>query len=183
MKDLKNISKFLSLVLRHQPELIGISMEPDGWVSVRELIEKSNKHRQSLDMATLEEVVTTSDKQRFAFNEDKTKIRANQGHSVNVDLQFKTVEPGEFLYHGTVDKFIESISESGLQKMSRTHVHLSRDLETATKVGSRRGKPVILIIRAAEMHRDGYKFYLSENEVWLTEHVPAKYIDFGKDEN
>ena len=178
MKDLKHTSKFLSLVLRHDPALIGIAMDSEGWVSVSELIEKSNAHQKHLTEALLIEIVETNDKQRFAFNEDKTKIRANQGHSVAVDLQFNAVQPLEFLYHGTVDKFIDSIKAAGLQKMSRTHVHLSKDLETATKVAARRGKPLILTIRAAQMYQDGYNFYLSENEVWLTDSVPVKYIDF-----
>ena len=178
MKDLKHISKFLSLVLRHNPDLIGISMDPEGWVSVEELIEKSNKHGNPLNAQLLEDVVVTNDKKRFAYNDDKTRIRASQGHSVEVDLQYEAIEPLEFLFHGTVDKFIESIKTSGLQKMSRTHVHMSKDRDTAIKVGSRRGKPLILVIRAAEMHRDGYKFYLSENEVWLTDQVPVKYIEF-----
>ena len=178
MKDLKHTSKFLSLVLRHDPALIGIAMDSEGWVSVSELIEKSKAQQKHLTEELLNEIVETNDKKRFAFNEDKTKIRANQGHSVAVDLQFNAVEPLEFLYHGTEEKFLDSIKATGLQKMSRTHVHLSKDIETATKVAARRGKPIILIIRAAQMYQDGYNFYLSENEVWLTDAVPVKYIDF-----
>ena len=178
MKDLKQTSKFLSLVLRHNPGLIGIEMDGEGWVAVDELISKSVAHEHHLTEQILEEVVRTSDKKRFSYNEDRTKIRANQGHSVEIDLQLDPGEPLEFLYHGTVDKFLGSIKAGGLQKMERTHVHLSKDVETATTVASRRGKPVILIVRAAEMHRDGYKFYLSENKVWLTDEVPAKYINF-----
>jgi putative RNA 2'-phosphotransferase len=178
MKDLKQTSKFLSLVLRHNPGLIGIEMDAEGWVAVDELISKSVAHKHHLTEQILEEVVRTSDKKRFSYNEDKTRIRANQGHSVEIDLQLDPREPLEFLYHGTVDKFLESIMAGGLQKMERTHVHLSKDVETAATVASRRGKPVILMVRAAEMHRDGYKFYLSENKVWLTDEVPAKYINF-----
>jgi putative RNA 2'-phosphotransferase len=178
MKDLKHISKFLSLVLRHNPALIGLSMDAEGWVSIDELIEKSTRHGEHLTIALLDEVVTTSDKKRFAYDEDKTRIRANQGHSVDVDLKFEFKEPLEFLYHGTIDKFLDSIKATGLQKMERTHVHLSKDTNTAAAVGSRRGKAVILTIRAAEMHQDGFKFYLSANGVWLTNEVPAKYIDF-----
>lgn len=178
MKDLKHISKFLSLVLRHKPEEIGLEMEENGWVNVDELIAKCNNKNTSLNFDTLEEVVITNDKQRFAFNDDYTKIRANQGHTVNVDLQFEPTEPLEFLYHGTVEKFIEGIKTTGLQKMQRLHVHLSKDLETAVKVGSRRGKPLILKIKAAEMHKDGHPFYLSKNGVWLCDNVPAKYIQF-----
>ncbi|MCW3124678.1 MAG: 2-phosphotransferase [Bacteroidetes bacterium] len=182
MKELKHTSKFLSLVLRHQPTLIGLAMDSEGWVDVSELITKMNDNGHTIDVQKLETIIMTSDKQRFAYNDDKTKIRANQGHSVNVDLQFEAVTPDELLYHGTVSEFIESIRAGGLKKMSRTHVHLSRDRATAMTVGGRRGKPVILIVRAGEMHKDGYKFYLSENQVWLTEEVPARYIEFQSDE-
>lgn len=178
MKDLKHISKFLSLVLRHKPEEIGINMDANGWVNVDELIEKCNAREQKLDFETLEEVVITNDKQRFAFNDEYTMIRANQGHTVNVDLQFEPKKPLEYLYHGTVAKFIDEIKANGLKKMQRLHVHLSKDLDTAVKVGSRRGKPIILKIQAAKMHNDGLPFYLSQNGVWLCDEVPAKYIEF-----
>lgn len=177
MKTLKEISKFLSLVLRHKPELIGLTMDSNGWVDVDELMEKSRLKGRGFDFETLEEVVFTNDKQRFTFNEDYTKIRANQGHSVPVDLQFEPTEPTGYLFHGTVEKFLEGIREEGLQKRSRLHVHLSKDLETAVKVGSRRGKPVILKIDAVSMFRDGYPFYLSKNGVWLCDEVPARYIE------
>jgi putative RNA 2'-phosphotransferase len=180
MKNLTNISKFLSLVLRHKPEEIGIQMDDNGWVSVDELIEKCNKHAMPLDFELLEEIVIDSDKQRFTFNDDYTKIRANQGHTVNVDLELEPKEPLEFLYHGTVQKFIEAIKKDGLQKMQRLHVHLSKDTDTAIKVGSRRGKPVILKIHALKMHKDGYTFYLSKNGVWLCNEVPTTYIEFEK---
>lgn len=178
MKELKHISKFLSLVLRHKPEEIGISMDSEGWVDVDELIEKCNRKKQSLDFEILEEVVITNDKQRFSFNDDYTRIRANQGHTIAVDLQFEPVKPLDVLYHGTVAKFIDDIKVNGLKKMQRLHVHLSKDLETATRVGSRRGKAIILKVRASEMHQDGYPFYLSANGVWLCDAVPAKYIEF-----
>jgi putative RNA 2'-phosphotransferase len=178
MKTLKDISKFLSLVLRHKPETIGVNMDTNGWVVVDELIEKCGKKGMTFDFETLEEVVLTNDKQRFAFSDDYVRIRANQGHSVNVDLQFEPSEPGGYLFHGTVEKFLESIRAEGLQKRSRLHVHLSKDLETATKVGSRRGKPVILKIDADQMVKDGYAFYRSQNGVWLCDEVPAKYIQF-----
>lgn len=178
MEDLKRISKFLSLVLRHKPEEIGLSMDSNGWVDVDELIEKCNRKQLKLNFETLEEVVITNDKQRFTFNDDYTKIRANQGHTVQVDLQFEPTKPFGFLYHGTVEKFLENIKQSGLQKMQRLHVHLSKDLETAVKVGSRRGKPVILKIDAPQMHEDGYAFYVSQNGVWLCDEVPVEYIEF-----
>ncbi len=178
MKDLKNISKLLSLVLRHKPEEIGVTMDANGWVSVDELIEKCNINKVSLDFDTLEEIVITSDKQRFAFNDEYTKIRANQGHTVNVDLEFTATKPIEFLYHGTVVKYMDGIKLNGLQKMQRLHVHLSKDLETAIKVGSRRGKPIILKIHALKMYEKGYEFYLSKNGVWLCDHVPTEFIEF-----
>ncbi len=175
-KQLKHISKLLSLVLRHQPEHIGLTLNENGWANVEELIQKVNEKRVVLDFSTLQVVVETNDKRRFAFNEDKTLIRANQGHSIEVELNLKNQRPPEFLYHGTVQKFLAAIKKEGLQKMSRQHVHLSKDKETAMKVGSRRGSPVILIIRANEMSKEGYTFYLSDNDVWLTDEVPVRYI-------
>jgi len=178
-KDKKRISKFLSLVLRHQPELIDLSLNENGWAEVNELMEKSKRKQIVFSFSQLEEIVKTNDKQRFAFNSDKSKIRANQGHSVKtVDLQLEAVKPPEFLYHGTVTKFIDAIKTTGLQKQSRQHVHLSADRATATTVGSRRGTPVILNIRALEMYNNGYTFYRSENKVWLTDHVPVAFIEF-----
>ncbi len=178
MKDLKHISKFLSLVLRHKPEEIGIAMDANGWVNVDELIEKCRQKSTVFDFDTLEELVITNDKQRFTFSDDYVRIRANQGHTVNVDLEFEPTEPTGFLYHGTVEKFVDNIRLNGLQKMQRLHVHLSKDLETAVKVGSRRGKPIVLKINAPKMHTDGHIFYLSKNGVWLCEGVPTQYIEF-----
>ncbi len=178
MKNLTRVSKFLSLVLRHKPQEIGILLDANGWANIDELIEKSRSKGIYLTFDTIEEVVLTNDKQRFALSDDCCRIRANQGHSVSVDLQLLKTEPPAFLYHGTVDKFIDSIKKSGLQKMSRQHVHLSKDHETAHKVGSRRGAPVILKINAGQMHNDGYAFYCSENGVWLCHDVPVKYIEF-----
>ncbi|MRX39454.1 RNA 2'-phosphotransferase [Flavobacterium sp. LC2016-23] len=180
-KTAKSVSKFLSLVLRHSPETIGLKLDENGWADVAELIEKCSKNGNSLNPLTtelLDYVVENNDKKRFAFNEDKTKIRASQGHSISVELNLTEVEPSEFLFHGTVVKFIESIKKDGLQKMSRQHVHLSKDRETATKVGSRRGVPQILTIKSGEMFKDGFRFYLSENNVWLTDEVPVRYIEF-----
>lgn len=130
-------------------------------------------------MEELEHVVATNNKKRFSFNDDKTKIRANQGHSLkNINLEFENTTPPDFLYHGTVAKFMDAIHATGLQKMSRQHVHLSKDIDTAIKVGSRRGKPIILSVRAGEMHKNGYEFYCSANGVWLTDVVPVEFIDF-----
>lgn len=172
----KRIGKFLSLVLRHEPQKIGIELDPNGWVNVQELIEKCGKHRVSFTMNELEEIVATNDKKRYSFNEDKTKIRANQGHSVDIDLALSPVEPPEYLYHGTADRFCASIMENGIKKASRQHVHLSKDKETAHKVGSRHGRPVILTILSGQMYRDGIEFFVSDNGVWLTDFVEPKYI-------
>ncbi|WP_298509637.1 RNA 2'-phosphotransferase [uncultured Kordia sp.] len=177
-KRIKNISKFLSYVLRHNPDKLGITLDENGWTSVAILLEKINVGEYSLSMETLEEVVATNNKKRFAFNEDKTMIRANQGHSVNIDLALQPKEPPSYLYHGTVEKFIESIQEKGLIKGTRQHVHLSADKETAINVGSRRGKPIILTVRSGEMHAQNHTFYQSENGVWLTEAVSPEFIEF-----
>ncbi|SEP13060.1 putative RNA 2'-phosphotransferase [Flavobacterium sp. CF108] len=174
----KTVSKFLSLVLRHSPEKIGLKLDENGWADVEELILKCSQKGNRLDKVLLDYVVENNDKKRFAYNEDETKIRASQGHSISVELNLAETEPSEYLYHGTVGKFMENIQKEGLKKMSRQYVHLSKDKETAIKVGSRRGVPQILTVRSGEMHRDGFKFYLSENNVWLTDEVPAKYIEF-----
>jgi putative RNA 2'-phosphotransferase len=177
MKD-KDISKLLSLVLRHQPEALGIELDPNGWTDVDILLAKLDQSFPGIDFEKLETVVHTNDKQRFAFSADLAKIRANQGHSVQVDVELKMAIPPEFLYHGTVDKFLETIRAEGLKKVSRLHVHLSKDRETAIKVGSRRGKPVILRIKAELMTDAGHAFYLSENGVWLCDGVPVAFIEF-----
>jgi putative RNA 2'-phosphotransferase len=172
------ISKFLSFVLRHSPETIGLQLDENGWADVEELIRKSAEKDMAFSNQELEEVVTTNDKQRFSYSEDKRGIRASQGHSIDVELQLEASVPPEMLYHGTVDKFLQNIMNEGLRKMDRHHVHLSQDIETAEKVGSRRGVAVILVVRSGEMGRNGFKFYFSANGVWLTDQVPAKYIDF-----
>lgn len=172
----KKISKFLSLILRHQPETIHLKLDENGWADVSELIAKSVKNRMHFTLEELDEVVETNNKKRFAFNEDKTKIRANQGHSIDIDLALIPQQPPEFLYHGTAEVNIASILEKGIEKRNRQHVHLSSDKETATKVGMRHGKPVILTIRTGEMFKDRIQFYLSDNGVWLTDYVDVKYI-------
>ncbi|MBE7549825.1 MAG: RNA 2'-phosphotransferase [Anaerolineales bacterium] len=170
------ISKFLSLVLRHKPETIGLTLDPAGWVSVVELLRACEKHDFPLSREELEAGVATNDKQRFSLSEDGQRIRANQGHSVEVELGYQPAEPPEFLYHGTVERFVPSIRAKGLLKGQRHHVHLSPDITTAAKVGSRRGKPVILTVSSGRMYRAGYRFYQSANGVWLTDRVPTTYI-------
>lgn len=181
-KDTVEISKFLSLILRHQPEVIDLHLDENGWADVNELITKFNiaRHAQNkptIDQAKLDEVVRTNDKKRFAYSADGWKIRASQGHSVEVDLKLVPKTPPQYLYHGTVDKNLHSISVGGLKKMNRNHVHLSSDLATATKVAQRYGKPKILRVKASEMVQDGLDFFCSDNGVWLTDSVPAKYIE------
>jgi len=175
-KQLKHISKFMSLVLRHKPEEIGLQLDENGWVNVEELIEKINAKGIKVNKETIDEVVATNDKKRFAFNDDKTMIRASQGHSIEVELDLPATVPPDILYHGTATHFLESILKDGLQKQNRQHVHLSATMETAKSVGSRHGKPVILIINAKSMQHAGFKFYLSVNGVWLTNVVPIQYI-------
>ena len=170
-------SKFLSLVLRHEPAKIGITLDDAGWTDVGALLAACAAHGVTITRGELEQIVATSDKQRFALSPDGARIRANQGHSVPVELGLLPAEPPARLYHGTVDKFMDSIRATGLAKGERHHVHLSAELATATKVGSRRGLPVILTIRAGEMAAAGHLFYRSENGVWLTDHVPPEYID------
>ncbi len=177
-KQTRRISKFLSLVLRHQPQLLDLTLDLEGWVEVKLLLERMQREGKGITKEQLEEVVATNDKKRFAFNEDHTKIRASQGHSIAVTLAYESKEPPTYLYHGTPISNISSIQKLGLQKRKRHHVHLSNDIETATKVGARRGKPVVLTIQAQEMQEDGYVFYLSDNGVWLTDAVAPKYIAF-----
>lgn len=172
------LGKFLSLILRHSPETIGIKLDENGWADVSELLHGINCLGRKINMNILEEIVANNNKKRYSFNFDKTKIRANQGHSIPVDVELKAVNPPSILYHGTADRFYEDIRKNGLQRQSRNHVHLSSDEETAIIVGRRHGRPAVLSIDAEAMHDAGYIFYLSENGVWLTDHVPANYIKF-----
>lgn len=171
-------SKFLSLVLRHEPARIGITLDGAGWTDVDALLATSAAHGVAITRDELLQIVATSDKQRFALSADGARIRANQGHSVDVELELAPAAPPAVLYHGTVDRFLESIRAQGLIKGERHHVHLSADLATAQKVGGRRGKPVVLVVRAADMVAAGHTFYVSQNGVWLTDAVPATFVDF-----
>jgi putative RNA 2'-phosphotransferase len=174
----KNISKLLSLVLRHKPETLGISLSPQGWTNIDELILAINNNGTVLDRKLLDEIVADNDKQRFTYSADKFFIRANQGHSIAVDWALKTKIPPQILFHGTATRFIKTIKRQGFIKMQRQHVHLSATKESAIKVGQRHGKPQLLCINTKKMIADGYHFYLSKNSVWLVEKVPAQYIAF-----
>lgn len=175
-KRVIKLSKFLSLVLRHQPDAIGIEMDENGWTDVKPLLDKMCAKGKTIDFKTLEVVVDTNNKKRFSFNENKTKIRANQGHSIDVDLGFTAKHPPEILYHGTASKYLSNIYKEGLQKQKRHHVHLSKDLQTAHSVGKRHGALVVFEVNAKEMSEKGYTFYESENGVWLTDSVPVQFL-------
>ncbi|MCR4655194.1 MAG: RNA 2'-phosphotransferase [Lachnospiraceae bacterium] len=173
--NLKSTSKYISLILRHKPEAAGITLDEHGWADVEELIAGVNKtHKLTMDI--LKEIVDTDEKQRYSFNEDKTLIRANQGHSIPVDVELKATKPPQILYHGTGQKSVESIDRQGLLPRSRLYVHLSGDIETAIKVGRRHGKPVVYEVLSGDMENDGYIYYRSVNGVWLTKTVPVKYL-------
>lgn len=173
----KRLSKFLSLILRHQPEKLDITLDANGWGSVSEIIQKMNDRGMNVDLDQVVAVVENNDKQRFSLSHDHQRIRANQGHSIKVDLELTPQEPPEILFHGTATKNLASIRANGLSPGNRQHVHLSWDEETAVKVGQRHGKPVVLKIRAGDMHREGHVFFLSENKVWLTGLVPPGYLE------
>lgn len=168
-------SRFLSLVLRHKPEAAGVTLDEHGWADVEALLCGVSK-RHPLTMEQLEKIVRTDDKQRYSFNDNKTKIRANQGHSIPVDVELEQCEPPEYLYHGTGEKYYDSIMESGLLPKNRLYVHLSKDTETAKSVGVRHGTPVVFTVMSGQMFKDGYLFYRSRNGVWLTKHVPSNYL-------
>ncbi len=175
-KESKRISKFLSYVLRHHPELIGIELDKNGWTDIGVLIEKSRRNGVELDRDILGFIVETNAKKRFAINGERDQIRANQGHSVAVDLGYEPQKPPTILFHGTGEKNGASIIQNGLEKRERHQVHLSKDVKTAREVGQRHGKPIVFEIMASEMFEAGYEFFLSENEVWLTDFVPAMYL-------
>ncbi len=173
---LTKISKYLSYHLRHAPEKLGLKLDQGGWVPVLDLLAAAKKDQFSISLQELKEVVDKNDKKRYSFDSTGTLIRANQGHSIKVDLQLQESVPPDILYHGTGHKAVESILLKGLSKMSRHHVHLSPDEETAKKVGKRHGKPVIFAVNAQAMHKAGYSFYCSDNGVWLVENVPPEYL-------
>lgn len=174
-KKLDKVSKFLSFVLRHKPEAINLKLDDQGWAEISELIEKASSEM-PLTVELITRIVVTNDKQRFSLSEDGQRIRANQGHSIKIDLDLTPKTPPPVLYHGTATRFLSSILEKGLQPGQRHHVHLSTDIETATAVGQRYGKPFVLRVASGEMYQQGFSFYLSENGVWLTESVPTEFL-------
>ena len=173
-----HVSKFIALILRHKPEVIGITLDKHGWANTEELIAgiKKNPGFESFDMELLKDIVATDEKQRYSFNEDMTCIRANQGHSIPVDVELVEAPPPDYLWHGTAEKYVESIEKNGLIPKSRLHVHLSKDVDTAVMVGKRHGRLVLYQVNTGQMVADGCKFYLSKNGVWLTDKVPAEYL-------
>jgi putative RNA 2'-phosphotransferase len=178
-KENDKVSKFMSYVLRHNPGDIGMALDENGWVSVDELVNKAQKVM-PLTQKMVAFVVKTNEKQRFALSEDGTRIRANQGHTVKVELDLVDVEPPEYLYHGTAEHFMESILREGLKPMKRHDVHLSFNEDTAHKVAVRHGKPVILIVESGRMYRNGHRFQCTKNNVWLTQEVPVKYFQVNQ---
>lgn len=173
---MSNLSVFVARVLRHNPAAAGIVLDKNGWTDVNELINGVNRTGRHIDFNILEEIVATDEKCRFAFNSDKSKIRASQGHSIEVDLELEEKVPPSVLFHGTAEKYLESIKGQGIKKKTRNFVHLSLNEQTAVKVGSRHGSPVVLKIDAKRMADEGFKFFVSENGVWLTDFVPFEYV-------
>jgi putative RNA 2'-phosphotransferase len=176
--DVVRASKFLSLILRHEPARAGLVLDEQGWVEVDALLAGCNQAGRSLTREQLDRIVAENDKRRFSFSEDGCRIRANQGHSVEIDLALSPQRPPDVLYHGTATRFLASIRATGLKPGSRQHVHLTHLHETAIKVGQRHGKPVVLIIRAAALAESGQEFFCSDNGVWLTAPIAVEFIEF-----
>lgn len=174
-KDVE-LGKFISLILRHKPQVIGITLDQNGWADTQELLAGINASNRYIDMEILERIVRENNKKRYSFNEDKSRIRANQGHSISVNVEMKEMTAPDELYHGTADRFLDSIKEKGILKMNRQYVHLSADVETAKAVGKRHGKPVVLVIDTKKMAEDGYTFWLSDNGVWQSEDIKWEYV-------
>ncbi|NEQ46068.1 MAG: RNA 2'-phosphotransferase [Leptolyngbya sp. SIOISBB] len=177
-KHSAKLSKFLSLILRHKPQVIGLQLDANGWADVEQLIDLVNQHGIAISYELLDALVQKNDKQRFTFNADHTKVRANQGHSLSVDLDLVAEQPPRILFHGTATRFLSSIREKGLLPGSRQHVHLAAEELDAIRVGQRHGHPVVLVIQANTMCQAGYQFYCAKNGVWLAERIPPQYIQF-----
>jgi putative RNA 2'-phosphotransferase len=177
-KETTRASKFLSLVLRHEPEAAGITLDSAGWADVEALLAGCGQARRSITRGQLDHIVATNEKKRFEFSSDGKRIRASQGHSVEVELEYEPLAPPEVLYHGTATRFLDAIRIEGLKKMARHHVHLSAETAAAVQVGGRQGKPALLTVRAGDMHRAGAAFFRSTNGVWLVDAVPVEFINF-----
>ena len=171
-----SLGRFISLILRHRPEEIGLTLDPEGWANVDELLDGINKTGRKIDMVTLERIVRENNKQRYTLSPDKKRIRANQGHSIDVHVEMERREPPEKLYHGTASRFLDSIKEKGICKMSRQYVHLSKDVSTAINVGKRHGDPVVLVVDTKRMAADGFVFMISANGVWQSQDIPFSYV-------
>jgi putative RNA 2'-phosphotransferase len=174
--DLNQVSKYMSLILRHKPEVIGITLDEHGWANTNELVAGVKKKFPDFSKSWLYMIVETDEKKRYSFGNGLSKIRANQGHSIPVNLELEPETPPSWLYHGSALKYEKSIMEQGLIPKSRLYVHLSNDVETAINVGTRHGSPMIFRVNTKQMFEDGYEFFLSENRVWLTKEVPVRYL-------
>jgi putative RNA 2'-phosphotransferase len=181
--SLKSKSKFLSLILRHKPGVIGITLDENGWTNIEDIISKAQLHGFAISINEIFTIVASDGKQRFALSPDLKRIRANQGHSLQVDLQLQPAIPPEVLYHGTAERNVASIKVKGILKGKRHHVHLSADQETARAVGSRYGKPVVVVVDTRRMLKDNFIFFKTANGVWLTDIVPASYLQFGEQQS
>lgn len=177
MNDLVKMGKYLSLILRHKPELINLKIDEHGWVEVDQLLKGINDSGRYISKEMLDIIVNTNNKKRYQYNDDQTKIRANQGHSIKVDVELQEKVPPDILYHGTAQKYLDKIKKSGIRKMNRLYVHLSKDIQTAINVGKRHGQPIVLVIDTKKMLRDGYKFYYSYNGVWLCDDIAYSYVE------
>lgn len=177
MNDLVKMGKYLSLILRHKPELIYLKIDEHGWVEVDQLLKGINDSGRYISKEMLDIIVNTNNKKRYQYNDDQTKIRANQGHSIKVDVELQEKVPPDILYHGTAQKYLDKIKKSGIRKMNRLYVHLSKDIQTAINVGKRHGQPIVLVIDTKKMLRDGYKFYYSYNGVWLCDDIAYSYVE------
>lgn len=181
-EKLEKLGKFISLILRHSPETIGLELDENGWADVKKLLDGMNQKGRRIDFSLLNEIVEKNNKKRYEFSHDYKKIRACQGHSIEINLDLESVEPPEILFHGTAIRSLESIKKDGINKGDRQHVHLSEDYDTAYNVGKRHGKPYIIKVLSGKMHKDGKKFYISKNKVWLTDDIDSKYLLFdGED--
>lgn len=177
MNDFVKMGKYISLILRHKPEIINLKIDEHGWANVDELLKGINDSGRYISKEMLNMIVETNDKKRYQYNNDHTKIRANQGHSIRVDVELHEKVPPDVLYHGTAQEYLDKIRKSGIRKMNRLYVHLSKDMETAMRVGKRHGQPIVLIINTKAMINDGYKFYYSNNGVWLCDDIAYSYIE------